>query len=383
MVAVCALAAGPASAAEPGRDGDRGGAQGNSAVQSEGTGEDEATSDGDGKSGVGHSEGGAASGGWTAVPLPPEGAPGRDARTYFYLEGAPGTVLKDTLALTNDSGRTRTFRLRGADAYNERGGGFAVRGEGRSEGPGTWLAPARDTVEVPAHTRAEVPFTVTLPQGTVPGDHPAAVVVGDGERKVGVRIHLRVSGPTLAALSVENVSVHARDGGGASVTYTLVNRGNTALRPRLTVRAGGLFGPLSGPGPRTLPVELLPGQRVTRHESWPQAPTADRAQVRLAVTAAGGARGTATASYTAVPWGWVAALGALLVLAGGGTGWYVLSGRRASGGRARDTDGDGNDDGDGDGNGDGDGDDEEESGGGGTGDGQDGGGQRELTGASK
>ncbi|WP_442815637.1 COG1470 family protein [Streptomyces sp. NBC_01795] len=347
VVAVCA-AGSPAGAAEPGgKGGDKGGAT--------------------------------TSARWKAAPLPPQGAPTKDARAYFYLEGAPGTVLKDTLALTNDSGKTRTFRLRGADAYNERGGGFAVRGEGRSKGPGTWLAPAQESVEVPPHTRAEVPFAVTVPEGAVPGDHPAAVVVSDGKRKAGVRLHLRVSGPTLAALSVENVSVDERDGGGASVTYTLVNRGNTALRPRLAIRAGGLFGPLPSPEARTLPVELLPGQRVTRHESWPQAPAADRADVRLAVTAEGGARDTATTSYTAVPWGWAAALGALLALAGGGAGWYVLRRRRASDGRER---GAGQGD---DADEDADKDDDEGDGRNGTdgGDGRNSGGQRELTGAAK
>ncbi|MGP3976582.1 COG1470 family protein [Streptomyces sp. 8N114] len=267
---------------------------------------------------------------WSAAPSPPAGTATADARSYFYLEGDPGTVLKDSVALTNESDAPRTFRLRGADAYNARGGGFAVRDEGRSRGPGRWIALAEDTVEVPPHTRAEVPLSVTVPDSAVPGDHPAAVVISDGKRRVGVRMHLRVSGPTLAALGVENVRVEEADDGAAVIGYTLVNRGNTALRPRLAVDADGLFGPLIRQPARALPVELLPGQRITRQERWPHPPAADVADVRLTVTAEDGARDSAATSYTAVPWGWAA--GALLALAGGCVAWYARRRRRASSG---------------------------------------------------
>ncbi|UNZ18996.1 hypothetical protein HC362_20045 [Streptomyces sp. 891-h] len=268
---------------------------------------------------------------WTAAPAPPArtrpGADGTKARSFFYLEGEPGTVLHDSLALTNKGDEPRTFRLRGADAYNAGGGRFAVRKEGDSRGAGAWTALARKTVEVPPRTRAEVPLSVTVPDSAVPGDHPAALVVDDGERKVGVRMYLRVSGPTLAALSVEDVTVRDAGDGAATIGYTLVNRGNVVLRPRLAVHADGLFGPLVRQPARALPVELLPGRRVTRHERWPRPPAVDVADVRLTVTAEAGAHDAATASYTAVPWKWT--LGVLLVLAGGGVAWYVRRRRRA------------------------------------------------------
>ncbi|MFE9333475.1 hypothetical protein [Streptomyces sp. NPDC006925] len=267
---------------------------------------------------------------WSAAPAPPQGAPRAQARTFFYLEGAPGAVLRDSVALTNDGDAPRTLRLRGADAPGGDGGGRSAErdadGPDRGRDPGAWIAPARDTVEVPPHTRAEVPLNVTLPGGAVPGDHPAALVVDDGKRTERVRMQLRVSGPTLAALSVEDVSVRERPDGSARIGYTLVNRGNTVLRPRLAVGAEGLFGKLHRRPARTLPVELLPGRRLTRHERWPDPPAADLAEVRLTVTAAGGARDSATASYTAVPW--VPLLGVLFVLAGGGLGWFARTRRR-------------------------------------------------------
>ncbi|HET6858898.1 MAG TPA: hypothetical protein VFH94_17635 [Streptomyces sp.] len=266
---------------------------------------------------------------WTAAPSGGSGDGGRgdEGRPYFYLEGAAGAVLQDKVSLTNPADEPRTVRLRGADAYNARGGAFAVREERRSTGTGAWIALASDEVRIPPRTRAEVPFSVTVPPGATPGDHPGAVVVSGGGREVGVRIHLRVSGPTLAALTVEDVKV-GESGDGAIVRYALVNRGNTALTPRLALRADGVFGELLRRDARALPVELLPGQRVELTEPWPEVPDLDRAHVRLTVTAAGGAHGEATAARTFVPWSAVAGAGLALLAAGGAAARLVRRRRR-------------------------------------------------------
>ncbi|MFD9410929.1 hypothetical protein ACFWBN_28440 [Streptomyces sp. NPDC059989] len=266
--------------------------------------------------------------GWTAEPAAGTAAarPG-GVRPYFYLAGTAGTVLEDRLALVNTTDQERTITLRGADAYNTADGALAVRpakpaAGGRSTGPGTaagaWISfGAGATVKVPPRTRAVVPFTVTVPPASPPGDHPAAVVATEAGREVGVRVHLRVGGPTLAALTVEDVAVRGK-GSAAAVAYTLVNRGNVALTPELALHADGLFGAVPGRSARTLPVELLPGQRVELTEPWPGAPVLDKVRLDLTVTAPGGARATATASAWFVPWG-IAARTGLGLLALGGT----------------------------------------------------------------
>ncbi|MBT2456982.1 DUF916 domain-containing protein [Streptomyces sp. ISL-86] len=251
--------------------------------------------------------------GWTAEPATGRAA---TARPYFYLEGTPGTVLEDRLALANTTDQERTVTLRGADAYNTAGGAFAVRPATESTGAGSWISfGAAGTVKVPPHTRAVVPFTATVPPASPPGDHPAAVVATEGGREVGVRVHLRVSGPTLAALTVEDVAVRGK-GAGTVVAYTLVNRGNVALAPELALRAEGRFGEVPGRGARALPVELLPGQRVELTEPWPGAPVFDKVDLALTVTAPGGARATAAASAWFVPWAIAARTGAGLLALG-------------------------------------------------------------------
>ncbi|WP_419995501.1 hypothetical protein [Streptomyces boninensis] len=248
---------------------------------------------------------------WDAAPT---GAGDDGGRPFFYAEGAPGAVMEDAVSVTNRGSKPLTVRLRGADAYNKGDGSFAIREKRRSKGTGAWLAFARTTVTVPPRTRAEVPFSVTVPRDATPGDHPGAVVVepasgsGSGSSD-GIRLHLRVAGPQLAAIDVEKVSARA-DG----IHYTLVNRGNTALSPKLAVRAKGFYGDVLRHGPRDVGVELLPGQRARLTAKWPGTSALDSVDVRLTVTAAGGARASGAAEYSAVPWGWLA----VLVLAGGG-----------------------------------------------------------------
>ncbi|MCX5198874.1 hypothetical protein OOK31_34165 [Streptomyces sp. NBC_00249] len=269
--------------------------------------------------------------GWTAEPA--TGRPGA-ARPYFYLAGTPGTVLEDRLALVNTTDRERSITLRGADAYNTPDGALAVRpaDAAGAGGPGSWISfGAGTTVRIPPRTRAVVPFTVTVPPASAPGDHPAAVVATEDGREAGVRVHLRVSGPTLAALTVEDVSVRGR-GAATVIAYTLVNRGNVALAPELAVDADGRFGEVPGRSARALPLELLPGQRVELTEPWPGAPLLDRVALTLTATAPGGARATATASAWFLPRG-AAWTGAGLLALGAATTAALLLVRNRRAGR--------------------------------------------------
>ncbi|MFD9218870.1 hypothetical protein ACFWDI_02280 [Streptomyces sp. NPDC060064] len=249
---------------------------------------------------------------WTAEPAAGGGRP------YIYMEGVPGTVLEDRLSVTNRDAKPLAVRLRSADMVNTAGGAPAVRGARQSKDAGTWITLAANRVTVPPRTRAEVPFSVTVPPGALPGDHPGAVVAESGGRAAGVRIQLRVSGPTLAALTVEDVSVS-----GGAIRYSLVNRGNTALTPRVAFRADGLFGQVLRRAPRTLPVELLPAQRVRITEKWTDPPPLNKVTVHIEATASGDARAEASVSAAFVPWGTVGGAVAALLTTAATTLWWV------------------------------------------------------------
>lgn len=186
-------------------------------------------------------------------------------RPYFYLSADPGSTLTDRVTVANKTAAPLTFRLYGADAYNtDRDGGFAVRTQREKQtGAGAWIKPARTRITVPPHSAVTVPYTLTVPADADPGDHPGALVAlderiapgGKGsvavgvQRAVGARVYLRVHGPTVPALAVEDVTldqdrplVPGTRTSSALVSYTLHNRGNVTLNPKVVLKAQGLFG---------------------------------------------------------------------------------------------------------------------------------------------
>ncbi|MFJ5832161.1 hypothetical protein [Streptomyces sp. NPDC093089] len=226
---------------------------------------------------------------WTAAPAA--------GRPYAYLEGPAGSVLQDTLSVTNPGAAPLTVRL---------------------GGQGAPVAFAARTVTVPARTRADVPFAVTVTADTPPGDHRGTVRATAAGREVRVDLRLRVSGPRLAALTVEDVRVDA-----GTLRYTLVNRGTTVLAPTLAIRAEGLLGTVLDRPDRALPLTLRPGERAVRTEPWPDPPALDSVTVRLTATAPGAAPATARAEAAFASGPALAAAAGLLLAAGGGGAWAV------------------------------------------------------------
>ncbi|MFF8408438.1 WxL protein peptidoglycan domain-containing protein [Streptomyces omiyaensis] len=270
-------------------------------------------------------------------------------RPYFFLTADPGATLRDRVTVANKTAEPLTFRLYGADAYNtERDGGFALRTLKEPQtGTGAWIKPERATVTVPPRSAVTVPFTLTVPADADPGDHPGALVAlderiapADGgsvalgiQRAVGARVYLKVSGPAVPALAVEDVTLEqdrpvvpgVRDGT-AVVTYTLHNRGNVTLNPQVVLSAQGLFGrTLLDRDLAQVPSELLPRQRIRLTEKWIGSPQFDWGEVTLTATAKD-VRESAGVSFVALPW---PLAGVLLLAAGGGlAGWWIR--RRAA-----------------------------------------------------
>jgi hypothetical protein len=259
-------------------------------------------------------------GSWSVYPVSSAVA----ARPYFYVSADPGQTIQDDVVVANKTDEPLTFRLYAADAYNTaRDGGFAVKSLGeKMRGVGAWAQLPKDRVTVPAGKTVTVPFSIKVPEGAEPGDHPGAIVAldervdkGDGgvalgvQRAVGARVYLQVGGPTLPALAVENVHISHHQplipGLGdstATISYTLHNTGNVTLEPKAKLTASGLFGrTLLTRDLKKLPSQLLPGQRVHLTERWSNAPQLDWTDVKLTASAKDTTE-SATASFVAVPW---------------------------------------------------------------------------------
>ncbi|MGW1102641.1 WxL protein peptidoglycan domain-containing protein [Streptomyces sp. NPDC002540] len=286
-------------------------------------------------------------GSWSVYPATAQAG----QRPYFYLSADPGATLDDRVTVTNKTDRPQTFRLYAADAYNTpRDGGFAVRARNeRQRSVGAWAKTDRDRITVRPHGSVTVPVTITVPEDAEPGDHPGALVALDeridpadagavavGIRKaVGARIYLRVNGPTMPALSVDDVKVeHTQPlvpGTGKSravISYTLHNRGNVTLNPKVALRAEGLFGrTLLARDLKRIPSELLPRQQVRLTEQWADAPQLEWGEIEVTASARD-TRESAAVGYFALPW---LMAGVLLVIVGTGTGLWIRARRSRTG----------------------------------------------------
>ncbi|WP_326590528.1 WxL protein peptidoglycan domain-containing protein [Streptomyces sp. NBC_01294] len=295
---------------------------------------------------------------WGVFPTPAAGAAMTD-RAYFFHQGAAGTSLGDSVTILNSSDRELTFQVFATDAVNTpAGGAFALLPvETKPKDAGAWITLAPETastVTVPAKGRKDIPFTVKVPADATPGDHVGGIVAlgtavegvqKEGKvqvgvkRSVGARLYFRVPGPVTAGLSVEDVRVTrsapllpwVKDAR-ATVSYTLVNRGNVVVGPRVALTAEGLFGRevLNRPV-RDLKLTLLPGARIELTEPWPDAPQSDWVTVRVTAGAAAHPDLVARSEtdFLAVPW---PAVGLFLVLAGAGVTWWVLRRRHRTAG---------------------------------------------------
>ncbi|WP_270366089.1 hypothetical protein [Microbacterium algeriense] len=182
---------------------------------------------------------------WAAVPADEEGP---DGRRWVENVLDPGATKTEHLAVTNLGSDPVTFALKAADGYFTDTGRFTMLpSSSTSVDAGTWIA-VQDTVDVQPGETEVVAFTISVPEGAAPGDHPAGIAAtvlarpaaGDSqavgvEGRVGFRVLTRVTGDLTPALAVDDVVVRYEYSwnpfapGQVSVEYTLRNEGNVAL----------------------------------------------------------------------------------------------------------------------------------------------------------
>ena len=273
----------------------------------------------------------AGSGSWSVRPA---GTTGRGA---FVMDSAPGSVIKDTVRVSNLSDTPLSLQVYGSDAYNTpRDGALAFRQAGEAQtGLGGWIRLGTNALVIPPRRAADIPFTLSVPADAPPGSHVGGIVAlnnaveqaGDAtgldvgiQRAIAVRVQLTVAGPLTPGLTVSSVRVDHHPsrtpfaGARATLTYTISNTGNAALRPTVSPRVSGLFGLRhSAFADRTLPL-LLPGQSAAISADWPGAPGLDYLTASVHVTAPGLPKASAESGRVVVAWPTLGAVAALLAV---------------------------------------------------------------------
>jgi len=218
---------------------------------------------------------------WSLAPAGAADPGGPTDRPNLTYDVAAGTTVDDAVDVANWGEVPLLLHVYAADAINNDSGGFdLIHSDEESEDAGSWVQIEQKFLTIAPKTAARIPITITVPVDATAGDHVAGVVAAltspgtgaDGktvtlEQRTGTRLFVRVQGPLQPDLAVEGVSTSYTPkvnpvGGTATVTYTVVNRGNTRMKGSQRVKVGGPFGLFSKTSQaRDLP-EMLPGQSV-------------------------------------------------------------------------------------------------------------------------
>ncbi|MFD4751514.1 WxL protein peptidoglycan domain-containing protein [Streptomyces sp. NPDC058426] len=276
---------------------------------------------------------------WTVRTAP--NSYGADRSSYSYGVN-PGGHVEDAMVVANRGKKPLTLTVYAADGFTTDTGSLDLLPAGKkSVGVGAWLRTDATKITVRPGKTAEIPFTVAVPRKATPGDYVGGLLTSlkqsdDAEginvdRRLGIKVKLRVSGALKPALAVEDAHV-SYDGtadpftkGSATLTYTVHNTGNAAVSARQAAELTGPFGWFTAhvAPPKDTP-ELLPGERwkVTVPATGVAPSFALTAKITLTplLTDASGSTSPlspveATAHGTAIPWTLLVLVLALLACA--------------------------------------------------------------------
>ncbi|MFF0227303.1 WxL protein peptidoglycan domain-containing protein [Streptomyces sp. NPDC004629] len=285
---------------------------------------------------------------WTVRTAP--NSYGSDRSSFGYGIN-PGGRIEDAMVVANRGKDPLTLAVYAADGFTTETGRLdLLTRDKKSVGVGAWVHAGRDSVVVRPGRTVRVPFTVSVPDNATPGDYVGGILTSlkqsddaagiNVDRRLGIRVKLRVSGELKPRLEIEDLKV-SYDGtlnpfgkGDATVGYTIHNTGNAILSARQTASLAGPFGRLRADADAVAaPPELLPGESwkvtVPVHGVTPAFRLTATATLTPLLTDASGSttalkRVEAGAGGWAVPW---TLLLIVVVLAAAVAAWLVLARR--------------------------------------------------------
>lgn len=223
---------------------------------------------------------------WSVAPAD---ASGPDDRVSLRHELAPGEQVADHVAVTNQSASATMYSVVAGDGIVGANGAFDIRA-GEAADAGGWITVDgldAGAITLEAGETRVLPIEIAVPADATPGDHPAGIVVGVGsaegdgvsvQTRVGVRLHLRVTGDVAAGLELEQVGASFTPSwnpfapGTLTVDYRIGNTGNVRVGSADRVTATGPFAIAPTSGAAEPVHELLPTDEVRRTvtvEAWP------------------------------------------------------------------------------------------------------------------
>ena len=200
---------------------------------------------------------------------------------FFHLTVAPGSTLEEVAVVNNYTDAPVTLLTYVVDGRTTTQGAFALDDQAAIPTTvGLWSALSSRSITVPAQSAVDVPFTITVPANSAPGDYVGGLIIqqpletgavstaSDGTatrldviHRQGVRIYLTVAGTAVTALTA-GVLTWEHTGDTITVSMRVTNTGNTTLKPTGKLTLASTIGKNSSASFDT-PEILTPGASIT------------------------------------------------------------------------------------------------------------------------
>lgn len=166
---------------------------------------------------------------------------------YFQYTLNPGETVEDAVLAVNGTEQAMRLIVSTVAGHTALTGGISFPGE--ADGPASWISfPDGGLIEVPPKLAVRLPFTLSVPSGTPPGEYvagflstpenPADGVGGEAAEgamniqivpQMGVSIIIYVPGPQLCQVTLRSITKEI-DRGGWKVVMDMANTGNVHFK---------------------------------------------------------------------------------------------------------------------------------------------------------
>jgi len=204
-------------------------------------------------------------------------------RAYFIESAKPGETIHDAVVVTNTGTATIQLKVYGADGLTGvTSGAVYSNAQVPLRKAGRWVTAGENLVTLAAGRSTRIPFAVTVPPGTVPGDHLAGIALQNAHPqktpgkfsitevlRTVVGILVEVPGPAHPQATVSGISLQAL--AGTKVPAAVVELGNSGLKLCKPVLAVTLTGS-KGLESQTQHLDtVLPGDTIPYPLAWSRA----------------------------------------------------------------------------------------------------------------
>lgn len=175
--------------------------------------------------------------------------------SIFVYELTPGESTKDGVQIFNNTEEKKTIAVYATDAIVSSGGAFAcAQAADEVKDVGNWIKLSKSNVTLAPGKSEIVPFTLTLPGDTEPGEHNGCIAIQEADAEsanVGngialsfrsaIRVAITVPGEIKKELTIRDVSLIGKSEKLIG-RIALKNNGNVSLDATVDTQLVGLFG---------------------------------------------------------------------------------------------------------------------------------------------